>query len=272
MKHSKRALADPTLKTTLSRFVKLLLVFSAVAFLNHPAVAQGGSERLFDEGNLLYQQQDFQGARDKYLQIETQGEVSSALYYNLANSYYKIGNMGKAVLYYERALRLDPGDDDIQANLRAANQATADQITPPQEFELARWLIRLLYAISTPSLINLAIALYLAACVLLTVGIVSRNPRIISICKRGSIAAGAALLVIISIVGTQCVDSRNRVEAIVIESELRVMGAPDDGGLELFRIHEGTKVRVDQSTADWIEIVLLDGKVGWVQRDSVEII
>ncbi len=272
MKHPKRSLADPTLRNGSSRFVKLLLIFFAVVFLNHSAAAQGGSERVFDEGNLLYQQQDFQGARDKYLQIESQGEVSSALYYNLANSYYKIGSMGKAILYYERALRLDPGDDDIQANLRAANQATADQITPPQEFELARWMFRLLYAISTPSLIKPAAALYLTACILLTVGIVSRSPRITRICKRGSLAAGAVLLATLSIAGAQWVDSRNRVEAVVMESELRAMGAPDDGGIELFRIHEGTKVRVDQSTGEWIEIALLDGKVGWVRRESVEII
>jgi hypothetical protein len=248
------------------------LVLSAITIMSHPAAAQGGSERLFDEGNLLYQQQDFEGARDKYLQIEMEGEVSSALYYNLANSHYKLGDMGKAILYYERALRLDPGDDDIQANLKAANQATVDQITPPQEFELARWLIRLLYAISTPTLIQLATALYLAACILLTVAIVSRNPRVIRICKRGSIAAGVALLMTISIAGAQWVDSRKRVEAVVMQSEVKAMGAPDDGGVELFRIHEGTKVRVDQSTGDWIEIVLVDGKVGWVRRENVEII
>jgi len=272
MKYPKRILADPSLRTGLLHLVRLLLVLSAITLLSHPAAAQGGSERLFDEGNLLYQQQDFQGARDKYLQIEMEGEVSSALYYNLANSHYKLGDMGKAILYYERALRLDPGDDDIQANLKAANQATVDQITPPQEFELARWLIRLLYALSTPSLIKLAMVLYLAACILLTLGIVSRNPRTIRICRLGSIAAGAVLLVTISIAGVQWVDSRNRVEAVVIESELRAMGAPDDGGVELFRIHEGTKVRVDQSTGDWIEIVLVDGKVGWVRRENVEII
>ena len=100
----------------------------------------------------------------------------------------------------------------------------------------------------------------------------SRSPRITRICKRGSLAAGAVLLVTLSIAGAQWVDSRNRVEAVVMESELRAMGAPDDGGVELFRIHEGTKVRVDQSTGEWIEIALLDRKVGWVRRESVEII
>ena len=121
-------------------------------------------------------------------------------------------------------------------------------------------------------MIKLAIGLYLSACILLTVGIVSRNRRIVRICRRGSLAAGALLLVTISIAGAQWMDSRNRVEAIVMDSEVGAMGAPDDGGVELFRIHEGTKVRIDQSTGEWIEIVLLDGKVGWVRRESVEMI
>jgi tetratricopeptide (TPR) repeat protein len=251
---------------------RFLLFCSAAVFFSLQLAAQGGSERLFDEGNLLYQQQDFQGARDKYLQIESQGEISSALYYNLGNSYYRLGSFGKAILYYERALRLDPGDNDIQANLQAATQATVDRIIPPQEFELARWLIWLLYVISPPSLIKLATALYLSAGLLLMIGIVSRNPRTKSILKRGSLAAGIVLLITLSVAGAQWVDARKRVEAVVMDSEVKAMGAPDDGAVELFRIHEGTKVRIDESTDDWIEIVLVDGKVGWVHRKSVEII
>ena len=80
------------------------------------------------------------------------------------------------------------------------------------------------------------------------------------------------MLITLSIVGAQWADSRKRVEAVVMASEVKAMGGPDDDSVELFRIHEGTKVRIEDSTDDWIEIVLVDGKVGWVHRESVEII
>lgn len=272
MKPQTEPYLDPLLSIVSPNIFRRLSMVVVALLTSQLLVAQGGSERLFDEGNLLYQQQDFEGARDKYLQIESQDEVSSALYYNLANSYYRLGEFGKAILYYERALRLDPGDDDIQANLRAANQATVDQIVPPQEFQLARWLIWLLYLIPAPTLVKLASASYLLAGALLIVSIISRNRRIGRVCRKAALAAGIVLGVAVSIGAVQWLDSTNRVEAIILEREVRAMGSPDTEGVELFRIHEGTKVRIDQSAGDWIEIVLLDGKVGWIQNQSVEII
>jgi tetratricopeptide (TPR) repeat protein len=249
-----------------------MLAFVVITLLIHSVRAQGGVDRLFDEANLLYQQQDYEGALDKYRQIEMEDQESSALYYNLGNCYYKLGNVGKSVLYYERALRLDPGDDDIEANLVVANQATVDKIIPPAQFAAARTLQRLLYVFSFSSLTTIATMLYLGVGILFTISLILRGRRKERLLRRSAFLVMVALLVMLALGTAQWLDARIRIEGVVQQNEVTVRGAPDSSGVELFQIHEGTKVRIDQSTDSWIEIVLVDGKVGWVPRESVEII
>jgi tetratricopeptide (TPR) repeat protein len=234
--------------------------------------SEGGARRLFDEGNILYQQEDFTTALEKYHQIEAQGLISSALYFNIGNSYYKLDQIGRAILYYERALRLDPKYEDALANLAIANQATADRITPPPEFALANWLRWSLYLFPIATLLRVLAVIYLLLGGFVITLVVTRASRLRSIIKRICLVTLLLLFVTAVLFLAQWQDSRNRVEAIVLSKELPAMDAPGDGGTEVFSIHEGAKVRIDQSSNGSVEIVLPDGKIGWVSSDEIEII
>ena len=236
------------------------------------AQESGGAQRLFDEGNILYQQEDYSTALEKYSQIEDMGLVSPALYFNMGNSYYKLDQVGRAVLYYERALRLDPKDDDVLANLEIANQATVDKITPPPEFALASWLRWALYLFPVSTLLRTLALLYLALGVVAFTLIALRESRFLAPLRKAGLVGLVLLLLVSALFLVQWGDSRNRVEAVVIAEELPAMNAPGNGGVELFSIHEGTKVRIDDRSNGWVEIVLLDGKIGWVPSDGIEII
>jgi len=232
--------------------------------------AQAGAERLFDEAAILYQQADFQGSLDKFQQIEDSGLNSAALLYNIGNCYYKLNRIGKAILYYERALRIQPSDDDIKANLDIANQATTDKLHDPGQFALARRLIGILHFVPFTLVLRMAGALYLVMMVVLILRVFSRNPA-----TRRGLSLGTALLAILltltaALGSLQWWDRLNRIEAIVQATEVRVKSSPGLEATEVFTIHEGARVRIDQQTSGWVEIVLPDGKAGWVPVEAVE--
>ena len=102
-----------------------------------PAVC-AGQDAFLDEGNQRYHEGDFDGALASYVQILDSGLESGELYYNIGNTYFKLSNLGPAILYYERARRLMPGDDDLLANLELARSLTIDDVTPLPGF----WLFR----------------------------------------------------------------------------------------------------------------------------------
>ena len=143
---------------------KLVLTLMAAVWLCLLAPGVGAAQdAFFDEGNQRYQDGDFDGALERYARILDDGLESGELYYNIGNTYFKLNELGPAILYYERARRLMPGDDDLVANLELARSMTADQITLLPEFWLFRavgWWVGLL---PRPALVWLVAVAYLTA-------------------------------------------------------------------------------------------------------------
>lgn len=103
------------------------------------------------EADEAYQKNQFSEAAAMYEQIlQTQGE-SADIYYNLGNAYFKMKNTPKAVLNYERALLLSPGDADIRFNLDMARSKTVDNITPTAEVFIVTWYKSLVNLMSEKS-------------------------------------------------------------------------------------------------------------------------
>lgn len=230
-------------------------------------------QSFFEEGNRLYQGGDYQGALDSYLQVYESGFESGGLYYNIANSYFKLGDLGRSILFYERALVQDPRNDDARANLELAQSLTADEIVPLPGF----WVIRVadwwVHALPRSWLTNIVGLTYLTAMAALAAMILSRSRLLESWSRRVAIVAGAvAFLFGVNLLVLE-LGIGEPVEAIVLAEEVTVQSAPsDDQALQVFTIHEGTKARIDQQSGEWAEIVLADGKVGWVKVEVLEII
>jgi tetratricopeptide (TPR) repeat protein len=247
--------------------VAVALFVSAVT----PATPLVGQEDFFVEGNRLYREGDFAGALESYLRIEEAGFESGALYYNIGNSYFKLGELGSAILYYERARRLMPGDDDLQANLDLARTLTVDEVNPLPGFlpiRAIRWWIHLL----PPRVLTWLVGLtYVSAMVGLTLWVLWRGSSAGTWAGRMAGAMGLVAAVFgVNLLAVELGIGEAR-RAVVLDEAADVQSAPsDDPSLQVFTVHEGTTVRIDRQSGDWVEIVLDDGKVGWLELGALE--
>jgi tetratricopeptide (TPR) repeat protein len=235
--------------------------------------AAGAQGEIFERGNQFYQQGDFAGAVEAYEAVRSAGFESADLHYNLGNAYFKVGELGRSILEWERALVLAPGDPDALANLELARSVIADAVEPLPRFWLftaLSWWVRLL---PRGLLIALVTGAWLVACGGVVLRIWSRGPDARRIATW--LATGAAAVVLV--LGTNLVVREMRLgqpeRGVVLAASVPVRSAPaEEDDLTLFEIHEGTRVRIDQRTGGWAEVVLDDGKVGWVPADVFEVI
>lgn len=223
-------------------------------------------------GDSAYIRQQYQQAIADYEALLKQG-VSADIYYNLGNAYYRTDNITRAVLNYERALLLSPGDRDIRFNLQLARSKTIDKITPESEMFFVTWYRTLVNVMSVDgwarmSLVSLALAIILALCYLF----MSR----VWMQKTGFFGALLMLLLfaVSNIFAWQQKDQLvNRTGAIVMSPAVQVKSTPSKNGTDLFILHEGTKVEItDSSMKEWKEIRIADGKEGWIEASKIELI
>lgn len=219
-----------------------------------------------------YVRQQYQQAIADYEALLKKG-VSADIYYNLGNAYYRTENITRAVINYERALLLSPGDRDIRFNLQLARSKTIDKITPESEMFFVTWYRSLVNIMSvdgwaTMSLVSLAIAIVLALCYLFTGRVWMQ--------KTGFFGAFAMIVIfgLSNLFAWQQKDQLvNRTGAIVISPAAAVKSTPANGGTDLFIIHEGTKVEItDSSMKEWKEVRIADGKEGWIKTSMIEMI
>ena len=225
------------------------------------------------EADQAYQENKFTDAIMAYEAIlETEGE-SADIYYNLGNCYYKTKNIAKAVLNYERAWLLKPGDADIRFNLELARSKTVDQITPTSEVFIVTWIKNITNLMSEKEWGITAIISFLLLLIGLALYIFGNR---IILKKIGFIAAAVFLIVCISanmFANGQKNKIVSRSGAIVMSPTITVKSTPNESGTDLFVLHEGTKVYIeDDSIKGWKEIRLEDGKEGWLPASAIEVI
>lgn len=248
----------------ISFFIIFLLSF--VQFVQAESFTKADADK-------AYQENKYAEAIKMYENIlATQGE-SAVVYYNLGNSYFKEKNMAKAVLNYERALLLNPGDADIRFNLDMARSKTVDQITPATEVFIVTWINSLTNMQSERGWAKIGIVSFICLLIGLALYIFSKR---LFVRKIGFI--GAVVLLVVTVCANlfasqQKNELMDRTGAIVMSPTVTVKSTPDESGTELFVLHEGTKVFVeDNSMKGWKEIRLEDGNKGWIPTEAIEII
>ena len=251
--------------------MKKILIYTALLFVSVVAqAAEPASLERWDAGNKAYIEGNYEKAIEEYSAIIAGGEYSMKLYYNLANAYFKQGEIGKSILYYNKALRIAPASDDIRHNLAIAESQTKDMIAVIPEFFLNRWLriarnSMSCMAWSVLSLLSFALVLVFALLFLLASRIRLR--------KTGFYCAMCAALLFVATT-IFAISSRNDMlshdEAIVMASAISVKSSPDRSATDLFVLHEGTKVHILSEMDEWCEVVIADGKKGWLLKSNIE--
>lgn len=201
--------------------------------------------------------------------IQSYGD-SYELYYNLGNSYYKTGKIAHAILNYERALLIKPGDSDIRFNLEMARQQTVDKIEPLQEFFLKSWFHSVQNLIGVDSWATVGIFCFVLLICCLVLFFFSKWMRL----KKIGFYLGIILFIVVIFANLFAYNQKeeliNRNGAIVFTPTVTVKSSPDNSGTDLFVLHEGTKVFIKSTLGEWNEIELEDGNVGWINQKDIQ--
>jgi len=239
-----------------------LLLVSAVAFASE-------ADDLMKQGNQFYQDKQYEKAIEAYQGVIGMGYVGTSLYYNLGNSYYREGKIGYAILYYEKALELSPGDNDVVHNLAIANTKTVDKIDVLPKFFLFQWWENILALFPLSGWTYMVYLFYLLLLCSIGLYFFARGLNV----QRYSVFAGLIAGVFLIITGSLWIVSLNREltvkNAIVVEPTAVVKLAPDSTSNDAFVIHEGLKVRVLDRVESWVKIRLQDGKEGWIEQKEI---
>lgn len=228
------------------------------------AAAQAYRDQDYKESIALYEEIVAQGV--------TEGRVSAQLYYNLGNAYFRDNQLGKAILCYERALLLDPGDGDIRHNLRFAQNRTVDRIDTAANLFLTNWFrgIRNIFSSDQWATIGIVLFILFLACVGIYLFV-----RLLW-ARKSAFYAGIVLFLLMITANifafSQKKERIRRDSAIVMVGAATVNASPATNSNQLFELHEGTKVKIRNSDGNWFEIQIADGSVGWIHQQDIEII
>ena len=250
--------------------MKRIIILTALLLMSVVGTMAQTSAEHWEAGNRAYIEGNYDKAIEEYTAILNGGEYSMKLYYNLANAYFKTGAMGKAILYYNKALRIAPSQEDIRHNLALAEAQTKDRIAVIPEFFLNRWLRTMRNSMSCTAWSVLSLV-WLG--VLLVFGVLFLLASRIRWRKMGFYGALCAFMLFVATTSF-AVSSRNDMlshnEAIVMGTAISVKSSPDRSATDLFVLHEGTKVKVLTEVDEWVEVVIDDGKKGWTERKNIE--
>lgn len=231
--------------------------------------AQGSS---LEQADAAYAKGDFQSAITLYQEVAAMDGVSSDLYYNIGNAFYKAKEYPQAILNYERALLLDPRNSDAAFNLQIAKLQTVDKIEPVGKFFLAEWYDALQNQFSSNTWAVLGVIAFLLFMAGVALYVFSSK----TILRKLGFFGGIILIVICIFSNIFAAGQKDRLEkreyAIVFAPTITVKSSPADSGTDLFVIHEGTKVKVKSTLSGWSEIELEDGNIGWLPSSQIEII
>ncbi len=229
-------------------------------------------DRLWDEANTAYINNDFAGAIRIYEQLLTGGHSSAKLYYNLANAYFKRDELGKAILNYHRALRLDPSDEDARHNLSVAEARTKDTIDRIPAFFLTEWVASVRGLAGSTAWTVLSLMLLVLLLALLLFFLLAGRLVLRKVGFYGTLVAAVLFVVTTWFALGQRRAQLDRSGAVVMSSSAAVKSSPDRSATDLFVLHEGTVVEVTNRLGDWCEVVIADGKKGWTEWRKIETI
>lgn len=230
--------------------------------------AQESYDAWFEQANAAYNEGNYQSALDLYNNIIEAEQESVPLYFNLGNTYYKMGTYPMAIYYYEKALKLDPSNADVKTNLEIANLAIADKIESiPQSFIVKGWNnVKNMFSSNAWATISIiSFAILLAALFLFL------RARRMGLRKVGLFVGILALLVFVfSFIFSM--EKRNEAKeknhAIIMTPAVTVKSSPNDGSVELFVLHEGTKVTLLDEADGWNKVRIANGSEGWLPSDA----
>ncbi len=261
------SMKKPAPKAAVSALAIMLLLVPAMHLNAQPA------DSLWNAGVEAYTQGDYEAASANWNAIAESGMESVELYYNLGNACFKDGNLARAILWWERAGKLDPSDRDVRHNLEFARAQTLDKIDSVPEFFLRTWLRKASFALRSNVWAALSLVLFALALAMLLLFLLGSRT---GLRRTGFFTAIAAFLLSLACLGfasMQKKDALRHDSAVVMLPVASVKSAPsEDSATSLFVLHEGTTVKIVDTVQGYTLVELSDGRQGWISTKAIEII
>ena len=234
--------------------------------------AEPNYKEKWHQANEAYEQEDFVKAGQLYSALVDGDHISSDVYYNLGNCYFKQDELALAILNYNRALLLDPANGNIRHNLEIATTQTTDRIEKLPTFFLNDWVDSLKLAFSSNNWALISVITFMTIFIMYILFHFSKRPFIrkisFTICWLSIFAFIVSLTLSISSMN----NIQNSKIAIVMNNAVAVKSSPSEGGTDLFVLNQGAKVTVKETLGEWSEITVDSGNSGWVNHSTIEYI
>lgn len=252
---------------TITKFVILLLFIIGFSFISE-AKAQN-PEELLTKANSLYNESAFDSALVTYKSILDQGYSSATLYYNIGNTYYKLRNYPLAIYYYEKSLKLEPNNEDTKHNIEIAKLFITDKIEAVPELFIKTWWNKLSnsFTINTWAIITLVLTGLSLICIFFYI---TANTRVL---KKSMFFTGLLMIILMTISFSISFRKYNYIhtqnEGIIITPTITTKSSPSSSSVDLFVLHEGSKVKILDNTDGWEKIKIANGSIGWLPSSAV---
>lgn len=230
------------------------------------------NEQIIRQANQDYSSGLYNNAIAGYSEVLNNGVESAELYYNLGNAYFKVNDMASAILFFERAKRLNYYDEDINHNLQVANNRIADKISEVPVIFYKQWWNRFYNLLGVNAWAKVNIAILVIFLIFVLVYFVAR----IIIIRKVAFWLGIGMFVFaLSSFGfafQKYKSFHTHNHAIVFSPSITIKSSPAENSVDLFVVHEGTKVKILDSIGEWREIKIANGSVGWIQQSAISVI
>ncbi len=248
----------------MKKFVTLILIFFSLTIYSQTP------EKLFSEANTFYKESNFERALGVYLSIEEQGFESSELYFNLGNCYYKLNKVAPAILYFERAIKLDPNNEDAISNLAFAKRMTIDVIEELPKSIFQKFSENVIQKLSYDVWAIIAIIFSFLASILFLMYHFSYSPKKKLFYFNTTLFSVFVLLITVFFAFNNYEVEKNNRTAIIFAPKVEVKNAPTENTEDVFELHEGTKVIILDELDNWKKIKIADGKIGWIPDSEIK--
>lgn len=230
------------------------------------------AEELFAKANEEYKLEQYNKAITTYRQIEALGLISSELYYNLGNSYYKLNQVAPSIYNYEKALLIDPSNEDVLNNLVFAKRLTIDNIEELPKSSFKKLDEAIVKKLSYDEWAIISVSLSILGVLFFLLFYFSYSPSKKRLFFVTSILSFLFLIVTSVFTYKEYAFAKNNIQAIVFAEETDVKNGPTLSSENVFTLHEGTKVNVLDTVDNWKKIRIADGKIGWIISDEIKLL
>jgi tetratricopeptide (TPR) repeat protein len=256
------------MNSTLRKIVFFLFIFS----ISLEAVSQETSAEKFKQGVTYFTAGNYKKALQEWTDIYNTGYRSANLNYNIGSAYIKLNDIPDAILFFERAYLLNPADENINYNLQISRTLIVDRFQEIPELFFIKWYNFISLIISTNGWAKISIVSFVLFLLFLSLYIYSSKHR------QKVIGFWSAILFFAISLSSFAFTSRNKSlvydsrKAIIFSPQVSGKSSPDKSGTDLFVLHEGTKVSVEDEVGEWYEIRLSDGNTGWIPVTALKLI